>query len=112
MRRTTLSAVALACTAVLASAVPALADGASPTPTTTTAPRTSTAAPAPVPATTRPANPGQVVAVPRGAADTGVPPVASHSGTDGGLIGGSAALVLAIGGGAVLVVRRRRAAGA
>jgi hypothetical protein len=108
--------VALACTAVLASAVPALADGASPTPTaapaTTTAPRTSTAAPAPVPATARPANPGQVVAVPRGAADTGVPPVASHSGTDGGLIGGSTALVLAIGGGAVLVVRRRRAAGA
>jgi hypothetical protein len=58
------------------------------------------------------AKPGQVAAVPKGAPDTGVAPVASHSGADGGLIGGGAAAVLAIGGGAVLLVRRRRAIGA
>ncbi|MEW1866527.1 Tat pathway signal sequence domain protein [Streptomyces sp. NBC_00669] len=116
MRRTVLSAVALACTAVLASTVPAFADGATPSPSPTSAQspsaRPSTAPPAASPAPTKVAQPSQVAAVPKGAPDTGVAPVASHSGADGGLIGGGAAAALALGGGAFFLVRRRRATGA
>lgn len=126
MRRTVLSAMALACTAVLAGAVPAFADGAStpapsarpaPTRSATAAPsarpaptRSATAAPSPVP--TRASAPRGVTVVPKGAPDTGVPPVETHSGGHGGLIGGSAAAVLAAGGATVLFVRRRRTTGA
>ncbi|MEU6848499.1 sortase-dependent protein, partial [Actinacidiphila alni] len=81
MRRTVLSAVALACTAVLAGSVPAFADGASPTPsptvsqTASTAPSKApgaapTAVPSDAPGTAAPAEstaPGQVAAVPQGA---------------------------------------------
>jgi cobalamin biosynthesis Mg chelatase CobN len=118
MRRTVLSVMALACTAVLAGAVPAFADGATPTQSPTAVKRTApstgrstpsqTAAPAPA----KSARTGQVADVPQGAPNTGVAPVSSHSGSDGGLIGGGAAVALAIGAGGVLVVRRRRATGA
>lgn len=116
MRRTILSVVALACTAVLAGSVPAFADGTAPapTPTAATAPAQSgTAAPKPTP--TRSATPaptaaaGGVSVVPKGAPDTGVPPVAERSGVDGAPIGAGAA-ALVIGGAAVYLVRRRRSA--
>ncbi|MFD1661110.1 sortase-dependent protein [Streptomyces caeni] len=127
MRRTVLSAAALACTAVLASTVPAFADGPSPVPTVrptaTTAPAPSPATPTPSAAPTRaqvsarpvpsavPAR-GQVSVVPKGAPDTGVAPVASRSGPGAGLVGRAAAAVFATAGAAVFVVRRRRATGA
>lgn len=119
--------MALASTAVLAGAVPAFADGATPAPTNT--PPTATASPSDAPApgtatpTAKPAvkdegtepsrapEPGQVSVVPEGAPDTGVTPAANQSGTDGVLIGTGAA-ALAIGGAAFIVVRRRRATGA
>ncbi|MEV5151426.1 sortase-dependent protein [Streptomyces werraensis] len=120
MRRNVLSAAALACTAVLATAVPAFADGPSPVPDTTAAPTDSgeqaaETGPSPVPsdrgaaeATPAPAEDTDgVTVVPRGAPDTGDAPVAGQSGGDGLLIGGSAAAVLAAGGAAVFVVRRR-----
>ncbi|MYR42061.1 Tat pathway signal sequence domain protein, partial [Streptomyces sp. SID5910] len=94
MRRTILSALALACTAVLASTAPAFADGptaapSSPPATATPAPSAPSAeptqAPSPVPSVsspavstpvpsaepTRPPADGQVSAVPEGAPDTG-----------------------------------------
>ncbi|ADI07106.1 hypothetical protein SBI_03985 [Streptomyces bingchenggensis BCW-1] len=128
MRRTVLSAVALACTAVLASTVPAFADEATPVPSKTPAtsvpsPREEptktpeTAAPATAVPTPRdesrqkPADP-QVRAVPKGAPNTGVAEESSDSGVGAGLIGGGAAGVLVAGGAAVFVVRRRRATGA
>ncbi|MDT0401386.1 sortase-dependent protein [Streptomyces edwardsiae] len=128
MRRTVLGAAALACTAVLASAVPAFADGPSPVSEATVVP--SEAAPAPVDATepspvpapvdaTEPSPvpaatdspdgseaPGEVTVVPSGAPDTGV--AAQESTAHGTLIGGGAAAVLAAGG-VVFLVRRRRA---
>ncbi|CAL9332966.1 sortase-dependent protein [Streptomyces werraensis] len=120
MRRNVLSAAALACTAVLATAVPAFADGPSPVPDTTAAPTDSgeqaaETGPSPVPsdrgaaeATPAPAEDTDgVTVVPRGAPDTGDAPVAGQSGGDGLLIGGGAAAVLAAGGAAVFVVRRR-----
>ncbi|MEV5164568.1 sortase-dependent protein [Streptomyces werraensis] len=122
MRRNVLSAAALACTAVLATAVPAFADGPSPVPDTTAAPTDSgeqaaETGPSPVPsdrgaaeATPAPApaeDTDGVTVVPRGAPDTGDAPVAGQSGGDGLLIGGGAAAVLAAGGAAVFVVRRR-----
>ncbi|GAA0925059.1 MULTISPECIES: Tat pathway signal sequence domain protein [Streptomyces violaceusniger group] len=126
MRRTVLSAMTLACTAVLATTVPAFADDA-----TTPAPRRTAAASAgPVPSdaparTPSPVTPapreepaqkrdrGQVAVVPKGAPNTGVTAESSgSSGNEGALIGGGAAAVLAAGGAAVLVVRRRRATGA
>ncbi|WP_225643556.1 hypothetical protein [Streptomyces werraensis] len=120
MRRNVLSAAALACTAVLATAVPAFADGPSPVPDTTAAPTDSgeqaaETGPSPVPsdrgaaeATPAPAEDTDgVTVVPRGAPDTGDAPVAGQSGGDGPLIGGGAAAVLAAGGAAVFVVRRR-----
>ncbi|WP_329138779.1 Tat pathway signal sequence domain protein [Streptomyces sp. NBC_01476] len=117
MRRTILSVTALACTAVLAGAVPAFADGTTPTPVPSAAPtRLATPTPAPTrapaqaPAPT--AVPGGVAVVPKGAPDTGVAPTATRSGADGGLIGGGAAALVAAGGAAVLLVRRRRSAGA
>ncbi|MFI8209531.1 sortase-dependent protein [Streptomyces werraensis] len=120
MRRNVLSAAALACTAVLAIAVPAFADGPSPVPDTTAAPTDSgeqaaETGPSPVPsdrgaaeATPAPAEDTDgVTVVPRGAPDTGDAPVAGQSDGDGLLIGGGAAAVLAAGGAAVFVVRRR-----
>lgn len=108
MRRTVLSALALACGAVLASTAPAFADGASASPTRAPSAAPSSApsatrAPTPVPsATTDPTRsasaaptaepttaPSQVDVVPSGAPDTGVAP-ASKSSSDltTGLIGG------------------------
>ncbi|MFC8200447.1 sortase-dependent protein [Streptomyces sp. NPDC060006] len=118
MRRTVLSALALACTAVLAGAVPAFADGTSPTPATTAAPSAApstepTKAPTPeasLPASaepTRAPSGSEVSVVPSGAPDTGE--AASESGSATGLIGGGAAAVLVGGGAAVYLVRRRQA---
>ncbi|MFC9650461.1 sortase-dependent protein [Streptomyces sp. NPDC056937] len=125
MRRTILSATALACTAVLASTVPAFADG---TPSPQKARPAATAAPTPEPARTPPKDAGpaeapaqapaktpardQVSVVPSGAPDTGVTLVSTRSGSDAGLIGGGAAAVLVAGGAAVVVLRRRTTTGA
>ncbi|MEU3507575.1 LPXTG cell wall anchor domain-containing protein [Streptomyces longwoodensis] len=132
MRRTVLSGLALAGTALLAGAVPAFAD-ASPTqvprtPAATAVPSTAPSAapgtgatPSPVPRD-RSAEPtvapstvpgrGQVRVVPSGAPDTGVTAASTgDSGNTGVLVGGGAA-VLAGAGTAFLVVRRRRATGA
>lgn len=118
MRRTILSAVALACTVVFAGTAPAFADDPTlvpSTPAAEAAPSTGadqreepsdSVTPREEP-TKAPAE-GQVSVVPRGAADTGVAEPAS-SGTDEGLIGAGAGAVL-LAGGAFLVVRRRRAA--
>ncbi|MFD5897809.1 sortase-dependent protein [Streptomyces sp. NPDC060366] len=120
MRRTVLSAMALASTAVLAGAVPAFADDATPSAVPSTRPTAEAPAEAPSDApapaesaepTQAPAAPGQVAVVPKGAPDTGVAPVSAESGTDGALIGAGAA-ALAVGGAAFVVVRRRRATGA
>ncbi|MFD7284352.1 sortase-dependent protein [Streptomyces sp. NPDC059863] len=129
MRRIILSATALACTAVLASTVPAFADE-TPSPQ---ASRPATTAPAPVaepadevpgqdarPTKVPPQDAGpaevpardQVSVVPSGAPDTGVALVSTGSGSDAGLIGGGAAAVLVAGGAAVFVLRRRRTTGA
>ncbi|MFJ9347563.1 sortase-dependent protein [Streptomyces sp. NPDC101237] len=124
MRRTVLTATALACTAVLGATVPAFADGTTPRPVRTATPTPATSAePSDAPSEVRSAEPTQastpatardrrqVAAVPAGAPDTGVAEPASDSGTENALIGGGAAAVLAAG--AVLVtVRRRRATGA
>ncbi|MEU0523431.1 sortase-dependent protein [Streptomyces niveus] len=124
MRRTVLSAMALASTAVLAGAVPAFADDATPSAVPSTRPTAEAPSPAPseapsdAPAPARSAEPtqaptpGQVAVVPEGAPDTGVVPVSAGSGTDGALIGTGAAAALAVGGAAFVVVRRRRATGA
>ncbi|MGW5608446.1 sortase-dependent protein [Streptomyces sp. NPDC003753] len=130
MRRTVLSAMALACTAVLAGTVPAFAHGASPSPTVPAATASPSTAPertaAPTAAPERTAAPtaaravpsaaptrarGQVSVVPSGAPDTGVTAGTSRS-VSPGLIGAGAGLVLVGGGAAVHVVRRRRATGA
>lgn len=124
MRRTILSAVALACTAVLAGTAPAFADdGPSPVPSAPAEERASnprtdqSVAPSegkgrsdaqPVPAERGPGR-GQVSEVPEGAADTGVATSESSSSNEG-LIGAGAGAVLLAGGAAVFVVRRRRAA--
>ncbi|GGX92458.1 hypothetical protein GCM10010510_41970 [Streptomyces anandii JCM 4720] len=140
MRRTVLSALALACTAVLASTVPAFADGGSPTtaprktPTAApaepgktaptpvpteqapsaepTVPGTKPTAPRPVPTTapTRAPSRGQVAVVPKGAPDTGVAVKTSQSGPDAAVIGGSAAGAALLAGGAAVFVVRRRRA--
>ncbi|MFE7210253.1 sortase-dependent protein [Streptomyces sp. NPDC001698] len=114
MRRTILTAAAVACTAVLAGTAPAFADGAAPSPVPTraaTPAEADSATPAPVAEPTRAPARSQVRAVPAGAPDTGVTTPAQESGSRDGLIGGvGVALVMA--GGAVLVVRRRRATGA
>ncbi|WP_448330251.1 sortase-dependent protein [Streptomyces sp. DSM 41534] len=125
MRRTVLSAMTLACTAVLASTAPAFADEASPVPSApaaeaTPAPRAeptrgpAKAVPVPREEPAQKRDRGQVAVVPEGAPDTGVTATSagSGSGSEGALIGGGAAAVLAAGGAAVLVVRRRRATGA
>ncbi|MGW6297168.1 sortase-dependent protein, partial [Streptomyces sp. NPDC055058] len=91
MRRTLLSAAALACTAVLAGTAPASADGpapavpvsdAAPTPVPTEAPATE---PSPVPAESDAPAPAEeatgVSVVPSGAPDTGA--AATSSGPDG-----------------------------
>ena len=126
VRRTVLSAVALAATAVLAGTGPAFADG-TPTPAPSTAPTEATPEPSTEPTqapsegadpvtgqdpTTDPNQaPSQVAAVPAGAPDTGVTPTSTDSGTPGTLIGTGAA-AFAVGGAALFVVRRRRATGA
>ena len=119
MRRTVLSAMALACTAVLASTVPAFADGTSPSPAPTRA--AESVSPTPVPSAepskapaqsaepTRAPAPSEVAEVPKGAPDTGV--ASAQSGTDGALIGGGAAAVFAAGGAVFYLVRRRQATG-
>lgn len=118
MRRTVPFAMALACTAVLASTVPAFADGptspsaapARPSATRTPAPATrASAVPSAAPArpTDRTAR-GEVAVVPSGAPDTGVGTAPAGSAATEGLIGAGAA-ALAAGGAAVFVVRRRRA---
>ncbi|NEC86538.1 Tat pathway signal sequence domain protein [Streptomyces sp. SID12501] len=126
MRRTVLSAVALAATAVLAGTAPAFADGASPTQTPSVAateatPATSAeptqdpateASPVPSEAPTTWSSPSQVAEVPGGAPNTGVTQTSTDSGTPGALIGGGAAAAFAVGGAALFVVRRRRATGA
>lgn len=121
MRRTLLSAVALACLAVPVGTVSASAAGTTPSarPSATTAPAPSaeptrapggeTRTPSPVPS--RPSTRGQVAVVPNGAPDTGVAPASTGSGSQSTLIGGGAAAVLVGGGAAVLLVRRRRATG-
>ncbi|MFG2680359.1 sortase-dependent protein [Streptomyces sp. NPDC048392] len=123
MRRTILSAVALACTAVLAGTVPAFADDPTPAPSVpaerapspgtgpTDAPAPSASVPAQEPGQTPAPAPadGQVSVVPEGAADTGVA-APSSSGTDEGLVGAGAGGVLLAGGAVLFVVRRRRAA--
>ncbi|WP_225638817.1 Tat pathway signal sequence domain protein [Streptomyces solaniscabiei] len=126
MRRTILSALALACTAVLASAVPAFADdptaapssppsAATPSPTAepsrAPAPAPSVSSPAPAAEPSSPPAGGQVSAVPEGAPDTGVTTPAS-SGNSDGLVGAGAGTLLAAGGAVAFVVRRRRATGA
>ncbi|GAB3169162.1 sortase-dependent protein [Streptomyces incanus] len=113
MRRTVFSAAALACTALLASAVPAFADESTPVADTTATPSVSpepTATPEPAPA--EEGNTGEVSVVPSGAPDTGVAPQSAQSGADGELIGGGATALLAAGGAAVFLVRRRRATAA
>ncbi|MER6410284.1 Tat pathway signal sequence domain protein [Streptomyces humidus] len=117
MPRTGLAALAVASTALLIGAAPALADGRTPTPV----PSTRGESPATdgsdrgatkasegtmAPATDR----GQVGVVPRGAADTGV--AESPSEGNGTLIGGGAAAAFAAAGSVFYVVRRRRATGA
>ncbi|MFE3645477.1 sortase-dependent protein [Streptomyces sp. NPDC059169] len=123
MRRTVLSAMALACTAVLAGTVPAFANGASPTPTTAPSRAATPADPSEAPSAvpTRgegAASPvpvertgqGQVTVVPKGAPDTGVA-VSSVSGGQKGLIGAGAAAVSVTGAAGVYFVRRRRVTG-
>lgn len=119
MPRTGLAALAVAGTALLVGAAPALADGGTPTPGPTTADQSVTpaptedgrdATPAPTEAATDPsAVPSQVGVVPRGGADTGV---GEPSEGRGGLIGGGAAAVAAAAGTGFYVVRRRRTTGA
>jgi hypothetical protein len=133
MRRTLLSALALACTAVLASTAPAFADGPTAVPSSPAAaapteapgtpspgtvpgeqPRPVPSVSSPAPAAEQPAAPsedGQVSTVPVGAPDTGVT-TRQSSGADGTLIGAGAGTVLVAGGAVALVVRRRRATGA
>ncbi|MEU5631392.1 sortase-dependent protein [Streptomyces rishiriensis] len=126
--RTGLAALAVASTALLAGAAPALADAGTPTPV----PSTRSASQAPGGADTGPTDTGpsraaeptkapeatsapatgrnQVGVVPRGAADTGVAEPASEG--HGTLIGGGAAAAFAAAGTVFYVVRRRRATGA
>lgn len=123
MRRTALSAVALACTAVLAGAAPALAEDGTPTPKSDQATVEPKEGSSDKDATVEPkegssdVEPGseatpvpddQVTVVPKGGADTGSTSASTGSGAEGGLIGGAAA-VLVGGGAAAFVVRRRRA---
>ncbi|MFE7892633.1 sortase-dependent protein [Streptomyces sp. NPDC057412] len=124
MRRTVFSALALTCTALLASAAPALADSSTPSPVPTrvaedaaspvpsTGPSDDAASPVPArDASAVPAERGQVAVRPSGAPDTGVADTSSGTAT-GGLVGGGAAAVLLAGGAATFVVRRRRTHGA
>ncbi|MEU0242726.1 sortase-dependent protein [Streptomyces sp. NPDC006235] len=135
MRRTVLTALALAGTAVLLGTGPAFASEATtPSPVPTAAAHTpepaESAAPTAAPAEptrdqsgARPAESAaptpapadgddQVSVVPSGAPDTGVTEASSDSGVGGTAIGAGAAAVLALGGGTFVVVRRRRATGA
>lgn len=104
MRRNPLLPLALACGALLLGAGPALAATATPRPTQSAAPSVSAAPTAAAPAPT-PTRSAQVV-VPKGAPDTGVPPLASGS-DDTAVTGAVAAGALALGGVGVIVLRRR-----
>ncbi|QYX77030.1 Tat pathway signal sequence domain protein [Streptomyces akebiae] len=123
MRRTVLSATALAFTAVLATALPAFADGTSPTAVPKEASKAATPVPS-APATDHPSDsgpteatdegdaspvPSQVPVVPSGAPDTGTAPKSEGSGGAGVLAGTGATAVLLGGGVAVVLVRRKRA---
>ncbi|MGW6305353.1 sortase-dependent protein [Streptomyces niveus] len=125
MRRTVLSALVLASTAVLGGAVPAFADNATPTPvpsspSTATPPTEAPSATpsqkptgrAPSAVPPRDEAPGQVAVVPEGAPDTGVSPASAQSGSADGVLIGTGAAALFAGGAAFFVVRRRRATGA
>ncbi|MET4927021.1 Tat pathway signal sequence domain protein [Streptomyces sp. PSRA5] len=130
MRRTVLSAMALASAAVLASAMPAFADDASPsqapsTPPTAAATPAATPSVAPADGSAEPTTaqtpsavppkvkaPGQVAVVPEGAPDTGVASASGESGSADGVLIGTGAAALFAGGATVFVVRRRRATGA
>ncbi|WP_223188885.1 MULTISPECIES: Tat pathway signal sequence domain protein [unclassified Streptomyces] len=129
MRRTGLSALAVACTAVLAGAAPAFADGGSgtpsPVPTVVTDPSAAPSEASPVPSEASPVpeeatdpsaapaeepSSGQVSVVPSGAPDTGVAGESSGEGGGGSgaaLVGGGAAAAVALGGGAFVLLRRR-----
>ncbi|ULR54015.1 Tat pathway signal sequence domain protein [Streptomyces deccanensis] len=122
MRRTVLSATALAFTAVLATALPAFADDTTPTAVPKEASQAPTPAPS-APATDHPAEteptkgtdatdaspvPSQVSVVPSGAPDTGTAPKSEGSGS--AVLAGTGATALLLGGGAaVVLVRRKRA---
>ncbi|MER5374513.1 LPXTG cell wall anchor domain-containing protein [Streptomyces sp. NPDC002553] len=111
--RTGLGALAVAGAALLATAVPASADGPGPT-TAPTAPAVDASArPTPVaePATDS-AGRGQVGVVPRGAADTGAVPTSEDSTGEAGVIGAGVAAVFLAGGAGVYFVRRQRTTGA
>ncbi|MET9552009.1 sortase-dependent protein [Streptomyces sp. NPDC006645] len=126
MRRTVLSALVLASTAVLAGAVPAFADDATPsaapsrpstsTPPTDEAGQAPSAAPSqktpdrgPSAVPSRGDAPAQVAVVPEGAPDTGVGPASARSGSADSVLIGTGAAALFAGGAGVFVVRRRRA---
>ncbi|WP_369196749.1 sortase-dependent protein [Streptomyces djakartensis] len=117
MRRTVLSLLVLAGTAVVVGSGPAFAGGgATPTPVPASERPAESAAPTARPESARPAPTRapadrQVPVVPSGAPDTGVT-ADSDSARSGTAAGVGAAAVLALGGGTVVVVRRRRAGGA
>ncbi|WP_344318690.1 sortase-dependent protein, partial [Streptomyces yatensis] len=114
MRRTVLSAMTLACAAVLVSTAPAFADEKTPAPrdpSSAAAPaqsaapargpaaspvpsqqrtRPGAATPAPKEEPTKTRDRGQVGVIPRGAPNTGVTAESSGSGAEGQLIGGGA----------------------
>lgn len=114
MRRTGLSALALACTAVLATTVPAFADD-SPSAVPTVLDSTQAPATDPSPVPSKVAEPSlvpsdsrsQVAVVPSGAPDTGEVPTSSNT-SQTGLIGGGAAAAVVLASGTVLMIRRRR----
>lgn len=128
MRRTVLSALVLASTAVLGGAVPAFADNATPTPvpsrpsTATPPAEAPSKAPTATPSKESPSQapsaaprdeaPAQVAVVPEGAPDTGVTSTSTQSGSGDAVLIGTGAAALFASGAAVFVVRRRRVTGA
>ncbi|MDX2784078.1 Tat pathway signal sequence domain protein [Streptomyces caniscabiei] len=109
MRRTVLSAAALAFTAALATALPAFADDTSPTAVPKEASEAETEpTKAPTPGDASPV-PSQVSVVPSGAPDTGTAPKSEGSGGTAVLAGTGATALLLGGGAAVVLVRRKRA---
>ncbi|MFJ9739794.1 sortase-dependent protein [Streptomyces sp. NPDC101166] len=111
--RTGLGALAVAGAALLATAVPASADGTGPTtvPTAPVADASAVPTPAPEP-TTDSSHRGQVGVVPRGAADTGEVATSQDSTGEAGVIGAGVAAVFLAGGAGMYFVRRQRTTGA